>query len=313
MLATNLVYMPNINETKSNKKRVLRVSIAIFLFIFGLVLFFYPQISDSYVAYRIRKEQSRFDLERSELARIKEEIQSEKGKWKESEQVALEKAWRDLLGKAKEQRSGTVYNSGEELLSLGNIIIPSINVNLSIHYGSSDEVLNNGAGLFEQSDDLSGGIGQRIIITAHSGLPKARYFTDLEKVRRGDYIFIENFKDTLAYQVDSAEKVLPEEVDSLKSIADEDRLTLITCTPIGINTHRFLLHAKRVDFRPEVKQVYQEAKVKNEFKEHINDSFYTFIEIYGIYILLAIASILLIVLLMIKTVVRKNKTKRRTK
>lgn len=256
--------MPKKNKSKNNNVSVL---VGIVLFLLGLGLFFYPQISDTYVAYRMRQEQYQFERERKQLLELEQKIRERDGKFEQQQQLELQREWQKLLATNSDQRSGNVYEIGEQMLTLGNVIIPAIGVNLSIHYGSSDEVLNNGAGLFENSSSLSGGLGQHIVITAHSGLPRARYFTDLEKLAIGDLVLVENFKEILAYRIKNFETVLPAEVESLKPIVGKDLITLITCTPIGINTHRLLVHGERVDYSPEIASIYEQVKKETDDKQ----------------------------------------------
>lgn len=93
-----------------------------------------------------------------------------------------------------------------------------------------------------------GGESTHSVLTGHRGLPTAELFTDLDQVREGDVFYIHILKETLAYQVYAIETVLPEQVDSLGIEQGRDLVTLVTCTPYGINSHRLLIHAERTDY-----------------------------------------------------------------
>ena len=96
-----------------------------------------------------------------------------------------------------------------------------------------------------------GGENTHAAIVGHRGLPSATLFSHLDQVREGDKVYLHVLGEVLAYQVDAIETVLPREVDRLAITPGEDRLTLITCTPYSINTHRLLVHASRVAYEPE--------------------------------------------------------------
>lgn len=129
---------------------------------------------------------------------------------------------------------------------MGYISIPVINVELPIYHGTSAEVLNNAAGHMEGSSLPIGGPSTHSVISAHRGLPSARLFTDLDRVVVGDWFTITVLKEILTYEVEDIIIVLPQEVDKLAVIPGEDIVTLMTCTPYGINTHRLLVRGRRI-------------------------------------------------------------------
>lgn len=130
---------------------------------------------------------------------------------------------------------------------MGTITIPSIKVDLPIYHGTSDKALAVGAGHLEGSSLPIGGIGTHAVITGHRGLPSAKLFTDLDQVVEGDYVILKVLSETITYQIDQINIVLPSEVQSLAIDPDKDLLTLVTCTPYGVNSHRMLLTGHRVD------------------------------------------------------------------
>lgn len=130
---------------------------------------------------------------------------------------------------------------------MGTVTIPSINVQLPVYHGTSDRVLNVAAGHIEGTTLPVGGEGTHGVISAHRGLPSARLFTDLNKVVEGDLFMIDVLNRTFTYQVDRILIVEPDQLEALNIEPGMDYVTLQTCTPYGINTHRMLVRGHRVD------------------------------------------------------------------
>ncbi len=135
---------------------------------------------------------------------------------------------------------------------MGYISIPRIDVTLPIYHGVEEKVLQQAVGHLEETSLPVGGASTHAVLSGHRGLPSAKLFTDLDRLREGDRFYIRVLKETLAYQVDGIETVLPTEVDSLAIRAGEDRVTLVTCTPYGINSHRLLIHAHAIPYTPDM-------------------------------------------------------------
>ncbi|MDD7384598.1 MAG: class C sortase [Actinomycetaceae bacterium] len=129
---------------------------------------------------------------------------------------------------------------------MARIVIPSINLDLPVYHGTSDESLQRGVGHLYGTDLPVGGESTHSVLSAHTGLRNATLFDNLVKVKVGDAIYIGVSGERLKYQVYATEVVLPDQTDSLRVQPGKDLLTLVTCTPYGINTHRLLVHAKRV-------------------------------------------------------------------
>lgn len=128
----------------------------------------------------------------------------------------------------------------------GWIRIPSLDVLLPLYIGTGEEALNEGAGILEGSSLPVGGPSTHTCISAHRGLPDRTLFTNLDLLRPGGRVEVHTLSRTLVYQVFDDETVLPSNTAPLKILKGEDLLTLITCTPYGINTHRLYVHARRV-------------------------------------------------------------------
>ncbi len=130
---------------------------------------------------------------------------------------------------------------------MGYITIPVIDVELPIYHGTSVEVLNIAAGHLEGSSFPVGGKNTHAVISAHRGLPSARLFTDIDKLVVGDIFTITILDQIFTYEVEDILIVKPDQMDKLSIIPDGDYVTLMTCTPYGVNTHRLLLRSHRID------------------------------------------------------------------
>lgn len=130
---------------------------------------------------------------------------------------------------------------------MGYISIPSIQVEIPIYHGTSKSVLNVAAGHLEGSTIPVGGPTTHSVISAHRGLPSAKLFTDLDRLVVGDIFTINVLGEVYTYEVEEIHIVLPHEMDKLLVVPGEDIVTLMTCTPYAVNTHRLLLRSHRID------------------------------------------------------------------
>lgn len=133
---------------------------------------------------------------------------------------------------------------------MARLRIPSIDVDLPIYHGTSDSTLAKGVGHLEGTSLPVGGKSQHSVLTAHRGLPEAALFNDLDKVKLGDRFTVEVFGEVLTYEVIDTRIVEPGDTDTLRAVAGEDLVTLVTCTPLGINSHRYLVTGTRVTPTP---------------------------------------------------------------
>ena len=133
---------------------------------------------------------------------------------------------------------------------MARIKVPSIAVDLPVYHGTSDETLLRGAGHLEGSHLPVGGQGTRSVVTAHRGLANSTMFTNLNKVKSGDTFTVEVLGDVLTYRVFDVQVIKPTETSSLRAVPGEDLVTLITCTPLGINSHRIVVTGERITPTP---------------------------------------------------------------
>ena len=142
---------------------------------------------------------------------------------------------------------------------MGYITIPKIGVELPVYHGTSDGVLQVAAGHLEGSSLPVGGAGTHAVISAHRGLPSAKLFTNLDELEAGDTFTITVLDRVLTYEVDRISIVLPTETDLLQPVEGQDYVTLMTCTPYGINSHRLLVRGHRVENQSEAIRVTSDA------------------------------------------------------
>lgn len=185
------------------------------------------------------------------------------------------KTIQDMLNRAKEYNEGlrntvtlsdpftqqeinqvtTDYN---EILNLngdgviGYIEVPRLDIYETIYHGTSDDVLAKGIGHLPGTSFPIGGTGTHAVLSAHTGLPKAELFTNLPELKEGDIFYLYVLKSVLVYQVDQIKTVEPEDTKDLEIVEGKDYVTLVTCTPYGLNTHRLLVRGTRVPHTPEV-------------------------------------------------------------
>lgn len=151
---------------------------------------------------------------------------------------------------------------------MGIVEIPKIDIKLPIYHGTSDEVLQKAAGHLEGSSLPIGGESTHAVISAHRGLPSASLFTDLDQLEIGDHFLIHVLDETLCYEVDQILVVDPEDTSALAVEDGEDLVTLLTCTPYGVNTQRLMVRGHRVPY--EEQAVADEQTPLSGFSLHTN-------------------------------------------
>lgn len=153
-------------------------------------------------------------------------------------------------GSVFDRKYASTLDAGDGVM--GSIDIPKIDVDLPIYHGTSESVLELGAGHLYGSSLPVGGTGTHSVITGHRGLVKALMFTRLDELKKGDSFYIKVMGETLGYKIDRISVIEPSDVSKLKIVKGEDRVTLMTCTPYGVNTHRLLVSGLRAKIPNEV-------------------------------------------------------------
>lgn len=147
---------------------------------------------------------------------------------------------------------------------MGTVRVPKISVELPIYHGTSDAALASGAGHLYGTSLPVGGPSTHAVITGHRGLATAQMFTRLNEIEIGDYLYITVMDRTLAYEVDSIDIIDPTDSSRLRIVPGQDRLTLMTCTPYGVNTHRLLVSGHRVPYPADAPEPSAVADVRRE-------------------------------------------------
>ncbi len=224
------------------------------IFIVGICIFLYPSVSN----YINSKHQSRAVANYDEaIANLSEEDYSAfwaaANAFNEKLAAAQTDSFLMLDGELKAEYYEAMDPTGTGII--GTIEIENIGVNLPIYHGTEESVLQVGIGHLEGSSLPTGKDSTHVILSGHRGLPSAKLFTDLDQMIVGDTFLLHIMDQTFAYQVDSVNIVLPEDTGGLGVYDGEEYVTLITCTPYGVNTHRLLVRAKRVDYNEETRLI----------------------------------------------------------
>lgn len=230
-------------------KRIIVNIIILSIFLTGLGVLLYPAVSD----YVNKKNASRAIAAYEQSVGEMEEADYTQNLLDAASYNEYIASFASLGGATtmEEEREDSPY---EELLNvsgtgmMGSIRIPCIKVECPIYHGTSEAVLQVAVSHYQGSSLPIGGESTHAILTGHRGLPSARLFTDLDRLEEGDIFYIKVLGDILEYQIDQIQTVLPEEVDSLGVVLGEDYVTLVTCTPYGINSHRMLIRGTRIPY-----------------------------------------------------------------
>ncbi|VEJ34491.1 Sortase (surface protein transpeptidase) [Aedoeadaptatus ivorii] len=222
----------------------------VLLFLLGFLIMLYPVVSNFYYQMQAMEEIAAFNQGISRLS--EQEI---------FERMELARAYNRTLDPSRladpytdiEKEGIAAYARMLEVEEkLGHVEIPAIKVDLPIYAGTSQSVLERGAGHLEGTSLPIGGDSTHTVITAHRGLPKAKMFRNLNKVKKGDIFYIHNIETVLAYQVDHVEVVEPWDFKPILVEPGQDYATLLTCTPYMINSHRYLVRGHRIPYVPPV-------------------------------------------------------------
>ena len=159
-----------------------------------------------------------------------------------------------------------------EQLTVGGVMcyvdIPKINVYLPVQHGTGADTLEKSVGHVVGTSLPVGGSSTHAVLSAHSGMASAKLFSDIDQLEKGDVFYIRVLGEVLAYQVDSINIVLPTDTSLLQIEEGKDLVTLVTCTPFGINTHRLLVRGNRVPYTPEQASAAEEKPVASSWTQH---------------------------------------------
>lgn len=226
-------------------KNKIKYIIAIIIFIVGLGLILYPTVSNYINSFRHRKIIKQYN---DDVSKISEE---EYNNFLEDAKSYNEKLFNNKISIGNiDEKEKKEY---ESLLNINDtgimayIEIHSIKVLLPIYHGTTEATLQAGVGHIEGTSLPIGGVNTHSVISGHRGLPSSKLFTDISKLKIGDTFTIRVLQEILTYEIDQIETVEPQELDLLQIEEGKDYVTLVTCTPYGINTHRLLVRGHRIE------------------------------------------------------------------
>ncbi|MGF2168345.1 class C sortase [Enterococcus casseliflavus] len=278
-------------KTLTKKVTLLDVLMGILLLI-GVLIISYPFVSNQLNTFLDQQLISYYQSQAKKMSEIEKQQ-----KRNQLERVNQELAQRASTPGIKETQASAETKDSEsvdtpdyyERHTIGVLKIPLIGVLLPIFDQTTDTLLKRGATLLEGASYPIGGEDTHAVLCGHRGLTSATLFTDLPKLQIGDAFYIETFDDTLAYQIDQIKTVAPDDTEALKIVKGSDYVTLLTCTPYMVNSHRLLVRGKRV--------TYNEENETNAAKKANQQD---------LWVLLVVSTILLLLLLMISRIKRKK-------
>ncbi len=276
------------------KRKIFNILFAL-MFLIGFGILVYPTVSDQWNTYRQSKLISNYESTVEEMTEVDFTEEWEKAKAFDATLIQ-NNLYGDVFGEDNGELENTEYwkvlnvaNDGV----MGYLSIPKINVKNAIYHGTGDKVLQTGIGHLNGTKLPIGGESTHSVLAAHRGLPTARLFTDVDQLRKGDMFYIHVLDEILAYQVDQILDMVDKDdhealANALQIEAGKDQVTLFTCTPYGVNSHRLLVRGTRVPYSGE-------EEVETSVAETMLKSVQNY---YMIYLILGLSITFLIILFM---------------
>ena len=249
------------------------------IFLAGLSLLLYPFVANQWNNYRQKQLISGYEQAVSEKEAAEGiDYDAERKKAEDYNEALLPCVLPDSFALAESSGVDPIYMNtlniaGDEMM--GSVEIPKINIKIPIYHTTEEDVLNKGAGHLEGSSLPVGGANTHAVISAHRGLPSASLFTDLDQMKVGDHFLLHVLDETLCYEVDKISVVKPEDTTALAVEDGQDLVTLLTCTPYGVNTERLLVRGHRVPYVEE--EVKEEKTVLSGSSLHTNYLLWVFV------------------------------------
>ena len=211
----------------------------------AIAMLLYPTVSDQYSQYANNRRILSYsrEIEVIDPTANAEMLSAARAYNEVIKNTEIRDAFDEAAIETSEEYQALLNPNGDGVMGL--IEIPKIGVRLPIYHGTNESDLVRGAGHMEGTSLPVGGESTHCGIAGHRGLPSAKLFSDLDQMQRGDVIYLNILGELLVYQVDLISVVLPYELDYMSVIEGEDYLTLVTCTPYGVNTHRLLVRGRR--------------------------------------------------------------------
>lgn len=276
------------------KRRVSSIVFAL-MFLLGLGILVYPTVADQWNTYRQSQLISTYEgvmqeMEKEDFSEYWEAARNF------NQNIQENKLYEDAFGIEDSDMKDTEYWQVLNLAGngvMGYISIPKINIKLAIYHGTAEDVLQTGVGHLGGTKLPIGDESSHSVLAAHRGLPSARLFTDADQLVKGDMIYIHVLDETFAYQVDQILDMIDKDdtealEEALAVIDGEDKITLFTCTPYGVNSHRLLVRGTRVAYNGE-------EEVELSVPENMLKSVQNY---YMIYLILGLTVTLLVITIM---------------
>lgn len=241
---------------KKIKENYLTISLVGILLI-GLSLLLYPTVSDYWNSFHQSEAVAGYVQDVEDMS-----------EQKKAEMLAAAQAYNQTLQTGVipdlnlSSSEKTVYNQTLDVTGtgiMGYVEIPKLNTTLPIYHGTDDTILQVALGHIPGTSLPVGGKGTHAVISGHRGLASAKLFTNLDRLVEGDTFMIQVLDETLTYEVDQILTVTPDDVSALEIDPDQDYVTLVTCTPYGVNTHRLLVRGHRIANQANTARVTSEA------------------------------------------------------
>lgn len=274
------------------------------LFLGGFGILAYPTVSNQWNTYRQSRLISNYEQAVSDMQ--PEDYTKEWEAAREFDSTLVQNnIYGDVFGSDDVDMKDTDYwkvlnVAGDGVM--GYLSIPKINIKLAIYHGTAEDVLQTGIGHMNGTSLPIGGESTHSVLAAHRGLPAARLFTDIDQLKQGDMFYIHVLDETMAYQVDQILDMVDKDdhetlEEALQIQEGEDQVTLFTCTPYGVNSHRLLVRGTRVPYNGE--EEVESTPVDSMLRAIQN--------YYMLYLILGLAVTLLVILIMKFLFDRKNK------
>lgn len=254
------------------RRQILSIIGLVLVFLLALGLMLYPIISTRINAKYASEIQTTYeavieDTDNSELLAAKEAAT----RYNESitpGATDTESYSQEALLAASQNYEKLLDIAGDGIMAY--VQIPKINVQLPVYHGTNNDSLDRGIGHLLGSSLPVGGESTHSILTAHSGMASQKMFSDLPQLKVGDVFYLKVLDETLAYQVDQINTVLPHDTTYLGIEQGEDLCTLVTCTPFGVNTHRLLVRGERIPYEEAeiIVETTQEVAVESTWEQH---------------------------------------------
>lgn len=287
-------------SSRPKKKQPLWVNLVTMLciavFIGGFGVFAYPTFSDQWNNYRQSLLISEYDdvIEKTMKPEDFDAIWLDAYDYQES--IKTNAPYNDMFAQMDESGAdsqaaiaateyGRILNPAGNG-SMGYLTIPKIDVKLTIYHGTAEDVLHTGVGHMMGTSLPIGGISTHAVLSAHRGLPSAKLFTDIDQLRAGDMAYIKILDQTFAYEIDAVRDMIDKNdrealTEAMRIIDGEDRLTLFTCTPYGVNSHRLLVQGHRVPYAPGDEPMAESAGAPDGIVESVK-SYYMIYTVMGL-------------------------------